>query len=171
MAAVRRNILADETARKNYLQGVKLLKQERLGPTTTELGIPGPEVQVSTYDLFVWWHHVAMDTFTPPTQGDRNAAHRGPVFLPWHRFMLIVLELQLQRVLGDEDAGLPYWDWAADGDLAPSQQPGSALWADDCLGGQGDPVAGGPFAFDAGDPKSWHVLLDVNVQGRLRATD
>jgi tyrosinase len=171
MTAVRHNILADTQARDRFVEGVTLLKQEFLGPTTADLGVAGPPVQVSTYDLFVAWHHAAMDRFTPPTQGDRNAAHRGPVFLPWHRFMLIVLELQLQRVLGDEDAGLPYWDWAADGDLAPSQQPGSALWADDCLGGQGDPVAGGPFAFDAGDPKSWHVLLDVNVQGRLRATD
>ena len=77
MAAVRRNILTDETARKNYIQGVKLLKQEQLGPTTADLGIPGPPVQVSTYDLFVAWHHLAMDTFTPPTQSDRNAAHRG----------------------------------------------------------------------------------------------
>jgi tyrosinase len=115
MAAVRRNILTDETARKNYIQGIKLLKQEQLGPSTANLGIPGPPVQVSTYDLFVGWHHSAMDTFTPPTQGDRNAAHRGPVFLPWHRFMLILLELQLQRVLNDADVGLPYWDWAADG--------------------------------------------------------
>ena len=75
MVAVRRNILTDETARKNYVQGVKLLKQEQLGPTTADLGIPGPPVQVSTYDLFVAWHHLAMDTFTPPTQSDRNAAH------------------------------------------------------------------------------------------------
>ena len=66
MAAVRHNILVDETARKNYVQGVKLLKQERLGPATADLGIPGPPVQVSTYDLFVAWHHLAMDTFTPP---------------------------------------------------------------------------------------------------------
>lgn len=170
MAAVRRNILTDETARKNYVQGVKLLKQERLGPTTADLGIPGPSVQVSTYDLFVAWHHLAMDTFTPPTQQDRNAAHRGPVFLPWHRFMLVLLELQLQRVLNDADVGLPYWDWAADGELAPAQQPTSPIWADDAMGGQGSPITSGPFAFDAADPASWRVRLAANVQGQLRAT-
>jgi tyrosinase len=60
---------------------------------------------------------------TPPGQGDRNAAHRGPVFLPWHRFMLILLELQLQRVLSDPDFGLPYWDWAADGELPRAVSP------------------------------------------------
>jgi tyrosinase len=171
MAAVRRNILIDETARKSYIQGVKLLKQEHLGPTTADLGIPGPAVEVSTYDLFVVWHHYAMDTFTPPDQGDRNAAHRGPVFLPWHRFMLILLELQLQRVLEDADAGLPYWDWAADGELSPADQPGSALWADDCMGGEGSPIASGPFALDTADPASWRVRVAANVQGQLRAAD
>ena len=122
MAAVRRNILTDETARKNYIQGVKLLKQEQLGPTTADLGIPGPPVQVSTYDLFVAWHHLAMDTFTPPTQSDRNAAHRGPVFLPWHRTFLSRLEEELQRVTADAQTALPYWDWAADGELPADEQ-------------------------------------------------
>ena len=167
MAAERRNILMDETARKNYIQGVTLLKQELLGPTTADLQLPGPPTPISTYDLFVVWHHYAMETFTPPTQGDRNAAHRGPVFLPWHRFMLVLLELQLQRVLNDADAGLPYWDWAADGEAAPAAQPDSAVWDDDCMGGEGSPVTTGPFAFDAGDPASWRVRVAANVQGQL----
>jgi tyrosinase len=171
MAVVRRNILTDETARKSYIQGVKLLKQEQLGPTTADFGIAGPPVQVSTYDLFVAWHHLAMETFTPPTQGDRNAAHRGPVFLPWHRFMLVLLELQLQRVLDDAEVGLPYWDWAADGDLGPDDQAGSPLWADDCMGGEGSPISSGPFALDTADPTTWRVRLAANVQGQLTSTD
>jgi tyrosinase len=85
--------------------------------------------------------------------------------------MLILLEFQLQRVLGDQDFGLPYWDWAADGELAPADQPGSPLWGDACLGGDGDPVTTGPFAFAEGDPKGWRVLLDVDVQGELRPVD
>ena len=171
MAAVRRNILTDETARKSYIQGLMLLKQEHLGPTTADFGIAGPTVEVSTYDLFVAWHHLAMETFTPPTQGDRNAAHRGPVFLPWHRFMLVLLELQLQRVLDDADVGLPYWDWAADGDLSPDDQPGSPLWADDCMGGQGSPITTGPFALESADPTTWRVRLAANVQGQLTSTN
>jgi tyrosinase len=168
MAVVRRNILTDDAARKNYLQGVRLLKQEHLGPTTADFGLTGPATAVSTYDLFVVWHHYAMDTFTPPTQGDRNAAHRGPVFLPWHRFMLELLEAQLQRILNDPDVGLPYWDWAADGAAPASRQPGSALWAEECMGGQGTPVRSGPFAFDPADPDSWRVRLAADVQGQLR---
>jgi tyrosinase len=107
MTAERHNILGDDTARQKYIQGVKLLKQKFRGLTTSDLGLEGPDSPVSTYDLFVVWHHVAMYTFTPRGQDDRNAAHSGPVFLPWQRFMLILFELQLQRVLNDEDFGLP----------------------------------------------------------------
>src|SRR5437879_3100172 len=100
VAWIRRNILKDGPSRQKYIQGLKLLKQEPSGRNTDQFGIAGPSQSVSTYDLFVIWHHLAMMTFTPPTQMDRNAAHRGPVFLPWHRFMLITFEQQLQRVLG-----------------------------------------------------------------------
>jgi tyrosinase len=171
MAVVRRNILGTEPAniqaRDRYVQGVKLLKQEQLGPTTQDLGIPGPAVPVSTYDLFVAWHHVAMFRFTPPSQQDRNAAHRGPVFLPWHRFMLLLLELQLQRVLDDEDFGLPYWDWAADGNGTAAQQLASPVWGPQCMGGQGNPVTTGPFAFNPADPQTWRVRLASNSFGQL----
>ncbi|MDP9418722.1 MAG: tyrosinase family protein [Actinomycetota bacterium] len=171
MAAVRRNIVTDAAARDGYIRGVKLLKDEFLGPTTRDLGMPGRGVPVSTYDLFVAWHHLAMDTFTPPTQNDRNAAHRGPVFLPWHRFMLVLLEAALQRVLRDRDFGLPYWDWAGDGELPRRQQPSAPVWAPECMGGQGSPLTSGPFAFDPADQNSWRVRLDVSVQGVLRSVN
>ena len=123
MAAVTRpNVVSNAAARTKYINGVKLLKGEFTGPTTSSLGIPGPNVKVSTYDLFIVWHHVAMSTLTPATQNDRNAAHRGSVFLPWHRFMLRQFELNLQRVLNDNTFGLPYWDWAADGQLSAAAQ-------------------------------------------------
>jgi tyrosinase len=98
MAALRRNVLADQAVRDAYVTGVQSLKTEVLGPTTSDFGIPGPVQQVSTYDLFTVWHHLAMGRMTPPTQNDRNAAHSGPVFLPWHRLMLLLFELQIQRV-------------------------------------------------------------------------
>jgi tyrosinase len=136
-----------------------------------DFGLSTQPTPVSTYDLFVIWHFAAMFTYTPSTQSDRNAAHSGSVFLPWHRFMLLLLEFQMQRVLGDPDFGLPYWDWAADGELDVNQQPTSPLWADDCLGGNGSPVTTGPFKYDAADPTSWRVRIDTNVNGRLSATD
>ena len=161
--AVREHILTSATARDKYIQGVKLLKNEFPGPTTASLGIGGLSQPVSTYDLFVVWHHVAMTTFTPPTQGDRNAAHRGPVFLPWHRFMLMQLEMNLQRVLGNDlTFGLPYWDWAQDGQLSSARQRSAPIWAGDCMGGTGAPVTTGPFAFDPVNPDSWRVRIAVS---------
>lgn len=164
---VRSNILTNATARDQYIEGVTRLKNEFTGPTTTSLGIPGPSRPVSTYDLFVVWHHMAMMTFTPSTQTDRNAAHRGPVFLPWHRFMLVQLEMNLQRVLKNQNFGLPYWDWAADGQLAPAAQKTAPIWAANCMGGTGIPITSGPFAFRANDPASWRVRIAADINGQL----
>jgi tyrosinase len=163
-------MVTNAIARGNYARGVNLLKAEFTGPTTTNLGIPGPSRRVSTYDLFVVWHHTAMTTLTPPTQADRNAAHRGPVFCPWHRFMLLQLELNLQRVLNDDAFGLPYWDWAADGQRPAAQQRTSPVWAADAMGGSGTPVTTGPFRFNQRDPASFRVVIEANVNGQLVQT-
>ncbi|PPD43281.1 MAG: tyrosinase [Methylocystis sp.] len=173
MAVVRKNILSDTIVRDNFIRGVKLLKAEDSGRRTNQFGIPGPARVVSTYDLFVVWHHIAMTTATPVSNnpGGRNAAHRGPVFLPWHRVMLMLLEQNLQRVLGDANFGLPYWDWAADGDLSPAQQRTAAIWAANCMGGQGAPVATGPFAHRAGDPAAWRIRIVGTSTGQLAAVD
>jgi tyrosinase len=167
MAITRPNLLTNAIARQKYADGVNLLKREFTGPTTKSLGIPGPSRSVSTYDLFVVWHHTAMTTMTPPTQGDRNAAHRGPVFCPWHRFMLRQLELNLQRVLNDNTFGLPYWDWAADGQKPSSQQKTSSIWASDAMGGSGNPVKTGPFRLNSADPKSFRIRIEADVDGTL----
>jgi tyrosinase len=166
MAAVRHNAVTRPDALAAYSAGVLALKSEFLGPTTADLGISGPVQQVSTYDLFTAWHHLAMGRFAPPTQGDRNAAHTGPAFLPWHRLMMILLELNLQRVTGDDTLGLPYWDWAADGDRDPATQPQAPLWQPDATGGTGDPVTDGPVT-----PDSYRLRIESASRVALRATD
>jgi tyrosinase len=147
-----------------------LLKNEFTGPTTVSLGIPGPSRPISTWDLFVVWHHTAMMTMTPPSQNSRNAAHRGPVFPAWHRFMLYQLELNLQRVLHDNTFGLPYWDWAADGELTPAKQKKSKLWTPTGIGGSGSPITDGPFVYNSADPASFRVLVETDSNGSLRQT-
>lgn len=167
MAATRKNILRDAAARDDFIRGVLRLKEEFPGATTADLGIEGDAIPVSTYDLFTAWHYIAMYTFTPPSQSDRNAAHLGPVFLPWHRFFLLLLELHLQRVLEDDAFGLPYWDWAADGELDPIDQAETPLWSADAMGGDGAPVATGPFAASNG----WEIRLETGPDGLLRPTN
>src|SRR5262249_39345024 len=97
MAVTRRNILSNAALRDQFARGANLLKQESSGRTTSELGMTGPAVDVSSYDLFVIWHYQTMMTLTPPgNSSGRNAAHRGSIFLPWHRVMLMLFESNLQ---------------------------------------------------------------------------
>ena len=166
MAVIRRNIVNSQAARDAFVAGVLALKAEFLGTTTVDLGLSGPPQDVSTYDLFTVWHHLAMGLLTPATQSDRNAAHSGPVFAPWHRLMLLLFELQMQRVLGDDQVALPYWDWAADGSLPRPQQPLASLWQAGGIGGSGSPVPNGPFT-----PANFRVRIESDALGQLRATD
>ncbi len=79
----------------------------------------------------------------------RNGAHLGPAFLPWHREMLMQLELDLQSL--DESVTLPYWDWTEDA-ADPLNSP---IWSSQWMGGDGDKndhdrVKTGPFAYQNG---------------------
>ena len=151
---VRTNVVTDGTARKDFIDGVLALKAECHATGHDRL------TGLSTYDAFVLWHYELM--MTAPA-GQRNLAHGGPSFLPWHRYMLLVLEAHLQRILGKPQFGIPYWNWAADGDLSKAQQPTSALWNDvDGIGGSGSPIATGPFA-----EGQFGVVIAANGSGTL----
>jgi tyrosinase len=168
VAVVRRNILTDATSHQNFAVGVNRLKQDfSAGITTQTLGFGGTPIPVSAYDQFLIWHYVAMNTLTPDSPANRtgrNAAHRGPIFPPWHRLMLLLFEQHLQRVLNDATVGLPYWDWAADGDKPRAQQLTSPLWQQDGIGGSGVPVTTGPFAFDPNPQSgSFRVFFAQNL--------
>jgi tyrosinase len=84
------------------------------------------------YDQFVLRHANAIMT----------SIHRSPAFLPWHRRFIWDFEKELQRVSQNPNLGLPYWNW-------PSGGANASMWADDLLGGSGDPgsqiVNSGPF--------------------------
>ncbi|MFD9242480.1 tyrosinase family protein [Streptomyces sp. NPDC059556] len=102
------------------------------------------------------------------------SAHRGPVFLAWHRMMLLYLEGQCQGVLGsngvsDKTFGLPYWDWSVDGDDGSS--PTAPIWQPTSVGGQGMPVSDGPFAYRPGDPNSFAVRIESAYDGKPSQAD
>jgi hypothetical protein len=155
MTVTRRNIIDSAESGDRFVEGVVLLDQEMSGLTTAELNnilspqVPGFRIfginqEVSVWDLFVLWHFLAMRMSSAPPRPLRNLAHGGPVFLPWHRMFLIRLEEELQRVTADAQTALPYWDWAADGELPADEQPQAPLW--DLLGETSGDVVTGPLA-------------------------
>ncbi|MFD7132036.1 tyrosinase family protein [Streptomyces sp. NPDC059894] len=122
-----------------------------------------------SYDDFIARHHHAMMDATPMPDEEadtnvRNAAHRGPAFLPWHRYLCRELELLLQSK--KKNVTLPYWDWSADA-AAPLAAP---LWNTDpaagpvYVGGDGDgpngEVTTGPF-------RHWTALIEDLETGGL----
>jgi tyrosinase len=146
---VRPNIVTSATARQKYVQAVLALKQQFTGVTTTSLGIPGPARPVSTWDRFVAWHSAVM-----------GIAHSRPIFPPWHRLMLRTIEQLMQQALGDTTFGLPYWDWAADGQLPHAAQITAPVWDDACMGSAS--TAPGPFTLAA-----FPIRLASNSSGAL----
>ncbi|MDQ3937568.1 MAG: tyrosinase family protein, partial [Chloroflexota bacterium] len=113
------------------------------------------------YDQFIHRHHHSMmsATLLPGESGGantRNVAHRGPAFLPWHRYFCRELELALQTI--KPNVTLPYWNWAADA----ANPAGAPLWNTNpaqriYIGGNGTGPGGvvnsGPFA-------GWTALIE-----------
>jgi tyrosinase len=140
MAVLRGNILTSAHA-QTFLESVVVLSalSTEITPAQLNAGVPAQasaarlfgtaeeiDRPLSWWDLFAWWHVTAMSW---PTGGGGNRAHRGPVFLPWHRLYLHRLEEAIQAVSGDAAFGLPYWDWTEDGELSPAMQRRSPLWS------------------------------------------
>ncbi len=98
------------------------------------------------YDHLVHIHHQAMMEIRP------DPAHGGPAFLPWHRYYLRHLELDLQEI--DPSVTIPYWDWTRDRSHA------RAPWTENLMGGNGrrrdGRVMTGPFAYSSGN---WPITV------------
>src|SRR3954452_5498472 len=98
------------TEKKRYADAVKRMKADTAKPYN--------------YDKFVRLHATVAASVDP----DLNPAHRGPAFLPWHRYLLLKFERDLQtadRVLGgDGSLTIPYWDWTEDDEALAGTQPG-----------------------------------------------
>jgi tyrosinase len=140
MAVVRRNILVSPHAQV-YLDGVVALSRRQTTVTPAQLNqsrlldrapdarLFGSAAELDRplrwWDLLAWWHLAAMSW---PTGGG-NRAHRGPIFLPWHRLFLRRLEEAIQTASGDDEFALPYWDWSQDGELAGAAQLTSPVWS------------------------------------------
>jgi tyrosinase len=96
---------------------------------------------ISIYDEYVQVH-AAM----------QMEIHMGTAFFPWHRYLVRAFELELQAI--NPQVTIPYWDFTVD------NQQDSSLWAEDFMGGNGDPdephaVQTGPFR-----QGEWTLIFD-----------
>jgi len=170
MAVVRRDVLASPDA-QTFLDGVLELSRRGTGVTPTQLNgteivqrAPGARVfgpageldkPLSWWDLLAWWHFAAMSW----PAGVGNRAHRGSIFLPWHRQYLRRLEEAIQTVSGKAGFALPYWNWAQDGTPSNATLLGSPLWS--VLGNPRGVVNTGPVG------QLRVRLLNSSADGRL----
>lgn len=111
------------------------------------------------YEDFVKRHYVV-----------RLAAHRGPAFLPWHRYYIREFELALQSKI--PGVTLPYWNWAEDlgpDPNSPLDPMNGAIWntnpADQVyIGGNGDPTDSGKI--NTGPFTGW-TIFEGPINGEL----
>ena len=132
------------TEKANYINAVLALKAEPI--TMASFPDAWAAGARNRYDVYVWVHMLVM-----------GGAHGGPAFSPWHREFLRQFELDLQRISGNAELNIPYWDWIT------SKQSSDAGWpfTNDFLGGMGtgadNRVVTGQFAEAAG-------LWTINVR-------
>lgn len=60
-----------------------------------------------------WYHHLRRH------EDNHCSWHHHPLFLPWHRLVVLQAELGLQRFLKNKTIGMPYWDWTEPSDDIP----------------------------------------------------
>lgn len=128
---IRKNV-KDLTSRerRDYVEAVLALKSA-----------PSPyDPELTYYDQFVVWH---LSLYPCGVGHEMGRAHGGPMFLPWHRHFLWLFENALREV-SRKPVTVPYWDWT-------DPESTGAVFADDLMGGDGDPDEGyavttGPFA-------------------------
>lgn len=109
-----------------------------------------------TYDKIVLQHTTAFKSPTPWKQEPediiiRNQESKGPAFMPFHREIVMLVEREMQGVLGDDSWGMPYWNYVNDAEGNNPDPKSNPMWGPDGIGSDGRPedgvVVDGPFAF------------------------
>ena len=109
----------NQTEKDEVIQGYSLLKHDygRWGVVVDEpVSYNSGSVtllNVSTYDMIVFLHSVVGRDEKCRGMSDPTIdfGHEGPSFPMWHRHYLLLLEREMQRVLGNDLFALPHWSW------------------------------------------------------------
>lgn len=145
-----------DAEKQQYVDGILLLKtttvdSQRGGAERANYeSFCGGSYARNLYDYYVELHASAFASMGSDDIPMEKMAHMGPLFLPWHRYLILRMERDMQTVLGDPNFSLPYWDW------------------DDCAAGSGDEENPCPLIFDEkylGSPGG--VDEKANVTGYL----
>nr|XP_033805828.1 tyrosinase [Geotrypetes seraphini] len=124
----RRLLIRKNLLRMNTTEKIQFLAYLSLAKHTTSVdyviatgtyaqmsnGLSPLFADINVYDLFVWMHYYASrDTFLDGVNvwTDIDFAHEAPGFLPWHRLFLLLWEHEIQKLTGDANFTIPYWDW------------------------------------------------------------
>jgi tyrosinase len=180
---VRRNQSALSRPEKERIVNAILdMKRTPLLPGTTDTH-SRPDDPKNIYDKYVQWHIDGMSYHQLAGSPAVNLIHGNPLFLPWHRYMTRLFELDLQQADIRLHAGgepgtstpigkitLPYWDFCIDTSRDPSVSGLGSMWTAFFMGGfPAVPVSAGlsygfvtdgPFALRAGSTNPWPVYLD-----------
>ncbi|KAJ3097045.1 hypothetical protein HDU97_005304 [Phlyctochytrium planicorne] len=134
------------SVRKEWRDMTDTEKRRFISAFNTVRKMPSTAGRRSIFDDLVAIHSVAI-----------TYIHQAPVFLPWHRAFLEILESLLQKV--DSRVTIPFWDWGHDGQnpLADTKVFGSG---DLSFGTRGDVTKDPPCIFD-GFPKNWTSYFGV----------